>query len=110
LVAPGEVHLPFAAVKKLEAAQYWIDTRKWTGQTWQADELDDAELAQVMAHIQQKDEQITVGKDTDETKPENLSNLKHWQAFWEKWYNYMGNRSTDQPTFPSITFTARTAM
>jgi hypothetical protein len=89
LVAPGEVRLPFTAVKKLEAARYWIDTRKWTGQPWRAHDLDNGELSQAMSRIQQKDERVTAGKDADVTKPEKLSNLKHWQAFWEKWENYM---------------------
>jgi ribosomal protein S5 len=30
LVAQGKVRLPFRSIKKIEAARYWIDTRRWT--------------------------------------------------------------------------------
>jgi hypothetical protein len=90
LVTPGEVRLPFCSIKKIKAAQYWIDTRRWTGQAWLANQLNNKELALAMTRIQQKEERITAGKDVEVTKPEKLTNLKHWQAFWEKWENYMG--------------------
>jgi hypothetical protein len=90
LVAPGMIQLPFRAVKRLEAARYWIDTRRWLGQTWLATGLTDPELTRAMTRIQQKEERIAASKDVDVTKPEKLTNLKNWQAFWEKWDNYMG--------------------
>jgi hypothetical protein len=43
-----------------------------------------------MTCIQQKEERIAASKDVEVTKPEKLMNLKNWQAFWEKWGNYMG--------------------
>ena len=52
--------------------------------------MTDPELAKAMDRIQKKEERITASKDIAVTKPEKLTNLKNWQAFWEKWDNYMG--------------------
>jgi hypothetical protein len=90
LVAPGMIQLPFRAVKQLEAARYWIDTRRWSGLPWLATGLTDPELTKAMTCIQENEERIAALKDVDITKPEKLTNLKNWQAFWEKWDNYMG--------------------
>jgi hypothetical protein len=84
------IQLPFRAVKQLEAARYWIDTRRWSGLPWLATGLTDPELTKAMTCIQENEERIAALKDVDITKPEKLMNLKNWQAFWEKWDNYMG--------------------
>jgi hypothetical protein len=55
------------------------------------------ELAQAMTRIQEKEEHIATSKDVDVTKPEKLTNLKHWQAFWEKWDNYLWAKCMEQP-------------
>jgi hypothetical protein len=109
LVKPGEVRLPFRSIKKIEAARYWIDTRRWTGQTWTADQLDNEELALAMTRIQQKEERITAGKDAEVTKPEKLTNLKHWQAFWKNG-TIIWARSMAQPTYLLTTSTEKLVM
>jgi hypothetical protein len=67
------VKIPSTALKRFQAARYWIDTRSWEGLPTSADKLQNAELALAMTWIREKEIRTAAHKDAEVTKPDKLS-------------------------------------
>ena len=87
---PAGVTFPYLATAKIVAFRHWAAARVRTGMQPDPAVYDNDQANSTLDRMREEQTIAKATKDADPKKPEALTNLVKWDAFWEQWTNYIG--------------------
>ena len=87
---PAGVIMPYLATAKIVAFRHWSDMRLRIGLEADPEKYDNDQANSTLDRMREEQTIKKAMKGAVPKKPDALTNLTKWDAFWEQWKNYIG--------------------